>query len=278
MSQLPKDLRTTYGTWAIVTHATSKLGLAYAEELLSRGMNVLLVDVDQVALTKAVTELKERAHGCQMESFVSQIRAKDWFGDGTTTKDCHRRNELCATIESRIARMTTDGGLGLVVVCRDDGETQHDPEDPGAFVSIDSFIKDTALCHMYFRNVGALITVTPEKVKRRHGVPVPEVPDPGPKRKRNNLSEPLPLKRHGSEVLLVKDPEIKSEVQLVHDRYGIDFLVVPQHLYAPKSLAQASLAVLGFSELFSRRHMIRFTLRNWLASIIPSFVRKQLSI
>ena len=98
------------------------------------------------------------------------------------------------------------------------------------------------------------------------------------KRKRNNLPEPLPLKRHGSDVLLVKDPEIKYEAQLVHDRYGIDFLVVPQHLYAPKSLAQASLAVLGFSELFSRRHMIRFTLRNWLASIIPSFVRKQLSI
>jgi hypothetical protein len=239
-------------------------------------MNVLLVDVDQVALTKAVVELKERAHGCQIESFVSQICAKDWFGEGTTTKHCHRRNELCATIESRIARITTDGGLGLVVVCRDD-DTDADA-DPGAFVSIDSFIKDTALRHMYFRNVGALITVTPEKVKRRHGVPVPEVPDPGLKRKRNNLPEPLPLKRHGSDVLLVKDPEIKYEAQLVHDRYGIDFLVVPQHLYAPKSLAQASLAVLGFSELFSRRHMIRFTLRNWLASIIPSFVRTQLSI
>ena len=62
-----------YGPWAVVTGAAQGVGLAYAEELLERGLAVLLVDRD--AKVEGVAEGLEGS----TRSLVADLTEPDWL-------------------------------------------------------------------------------------------------------------------------------------------------------------------------------------------------------
>ena len=55
-----KSLTTTYGTWAVVTGASSGIGKSFAHHLARVGMNVVLVSRSENALEKAADELRSQ--------------------------------------------------------------------------------------------------------------------------------------------------------------------------------------------------------------------------
>ncbi|XP_020185386.1 very-long-chain 3-oxoacyl-CoA reductase 1 [Aegilops tauschii subsp. strangulata] len=58
----PKDLRRSYGAWAVVTGPTSGIGRSMAVELARRGLNLVLVGRDPAAL-QDVSDTVSSAHG-----------------------------------------------------------------------------------------------------------------------------------------------------------------------------------------------------------------------
>ena len=59
-SQAVKSLTTKYGTWAVVTGASSGIGQSFAHHLARAGMNVVLVSRSQDALEKTANELRSQ--------------------------------------------------------------------------------------------------------------------------------------------------------------------------------------------------------------------------
>ncbi|XP_046551500.1 inactive hydroxysteroid dehydrogenase-like protein 1 [Haliotis rubra] len=54
------DLRKEFGPWAVVTGSSEGIGRAYAQELASRGLNIVLISRGEKRLEKAATEIGEQ--------------------------------------------------------------------------------------------------------------------------------------------------------------------------------------------------------------------------
>ena len=57
---LPKDFKTRYGEWAVVTGSSQGIGRSYALELASRGLNIVLVARNKQRLDTVAKEIGER--------------------------------------------------------------------------------------------------------------------------------------------------------------------------------------------------------------------------
>ena len=65
------DLRSKYGPWAVITGCTDGVGLEYARQLASRGINLVLIGRNQEKLTQVHEELT-RKHGNMIELLTVQ--------------------------------------------------------------------------------------------------------------------------------------------------------------------------------------------------------------
>ena len=68
----PKDLRRYYGTWAVVTGPTSGIGRSVALELASRGLNLVLVDLNAANLKEIAHTVRSR-HAVQTKTVVFDL-------------------------------------------------------------------------------------------------------------------------------------------------------------------------------------------------------------
>ncbi|XP_040249995.1 very-long-chain 3-oxoacyl-CoA reductase 1 isoform X1 [Aegilops tauschii subsp. strangulata] len=68
----PKDLRRRYGAWAVVTGPTSGIGRSVALELASRGLNLVLVDLNAANL-KEISHTVRSRHAVQTKTVVFDL-------------------------------------------------------------------------------------------------------------------------------------------------------------------------------------------------------------
>uniref|UniRef100_A0A8R7V189 Estradiol 17-beta-dehydrogenase 12 n=1 Tax=Triticum urartu TaxID=4572 RepID=A0A8R7V189_TRIUA len=68
----PKDLRRRYGAWAVVTGPTSGIGRSVALELASRGLNLVLVDLNAANLKEIAHTVRSR-HAVQTKTVVFDL-------------------------------------------------------------------------------------------------------------------------------------------------------------------------------------------------------------
>jgi len=104
--RVAKDV-TTYGKWAIVTGATSGIGNSYCEELLKKGMSVLLISRNEEKLKQTQRQLeilgKEKGKVVDIEYFVCDF-------DNISSDDV-------TNLKSKLSQLGEDGGLGMLVYC-----------------------------------------------------------------------------------------------------------------------------------------------------------------
>ncbi|MBL9037088.1 MAG: SDR family NAD(P)-dependent oxidoreductase, partial [Archangium sp.] len=67
------NFRTRYGPWALVAGASEGLGAAWAEALVARGLNVILLARRQAVLTELAASLKARHVGIEVETAVIDL-------------------------------------------------------------------------------------------------------------------------------------------------------------------------------------------------------------
>jgi len=70
--QLSTRLRNSYGSWAVITGASSGIGLALAKQTASSGLNVVLVARSQAKLDLLAQEMNE-AHGVQTRVITADL-------------------------------------------------------------------------------------------------------------------------------------------------------------------------------------------------------------
>ncbi|KAF5940006.1 hypothetical protein HYC85_021173 [Camellia sinensis] len=56
----PKNLKRSYGSWAVITGSTDGIGKAIAMELVSEGLNLVLVGRDSLKLESTSSEIRRR--------------------------------------------------------------------------------------------------------------------------------------------------------------------------------------------------------------------------
>lgn len=60
LKSMQEELKTVYGSWALVAGAAEGLGRAYSMELAARGLNLILVDINKNLLDKLCKDLQEK--------------------------------------------------------------------------------------------------------------------------------------------------------------------------------------------------------------------------
>lgn len=73
-----REFSERYGPWALITGGSEGLGRAFAEQLADRGLNLLLVGLDDPALPRAASELAAR--GVQVRTLGLDLTAPDAAG------------------------------------------------------------------------------------------------------------------------------------------------------------------------------------------------------
>ena len=73
------DFKARYGTWALIAGASEGLGVAFAERLTARGMNILLI-ARRGELMERVAEKLRRSHGVEVRCLVQDLAAADLAG------------------------------------------------------------------------------------------------------------------------------------------------------------------------------------------------------
>ncbi|KAK1660885.1 hypothetical protein QYE76_049044 [Lolium multiflorum] len=68
----PKDLRRSYGAWAVITGPTSGIGRSMALELARRGLNLVLVDLNDANLQE-ISKTIGSTHGVQTKTVVLDL-------------------------------------------------------------------------------------------------------------------------------------------------------------------------------------------------------------
>ncbi|GJN41369.1 hypothetical protein PR202_gn00736 [Eleusine coracana subsp. coracana] len=68
----PKDLRRSYGSWAVITGPTSGLGRSMARELAGLGLNLVLVGRDPAKL-RVLSDAITRSHGIETKTVVFDL-------------------------------------------------------------------------------------------------------------------------------------------------------------------------------------------------------------
>nr|CAB3470356.1 unnamed protein product [Digitaria exilis] len=68
----PRDLRRRYGAWAVVTGPTSGIGRSMALELASRGLNLVLLDLDAATLKETSDVIRSR-HAVKTRTVVFDL-------------------------------------------------------------------------------------------------------------------------------------------------------------------------------------------------------------
>ncbi|XP_051122369.1 very-long-chain 3-oxoacyl-CoA reductase-like protein At1g24470 [Andrographis paniculata] len=72
-----KDLKTSYGGWALITGATDGIGKAFAFRLAEKGMNLVLVSRDLGKLEMIGEEIRGRRHGIEIRVFEIDFARND---------------------------------------------------------------------------------------------------------------------------------------------------------------------------------------------------------
>lgn len=76
----PIDLRETFGDWAVVTGSTDGIGKAYAKELASRGINLVLISRNLEKLEKTKNEITQENPTIEVKIIVADFsKGKEIF-------------------------------------------------------------------------------------------------------------------------------------------------------------------------------------------------------
>ncbi|KAF3421208.1 hypothetical protein E2986_06538 [Frieseomelitta varia] len=76
----PIDLRTKFGDWAVVTGSTDGIGKAYAKELASRGINLVLISRNLEKLEKTKNEITQENPTIEVKIIVADFsKGKEIF-------------------------------------------------------------------------------------------------------------------------------------------------------------------------------------------------------
>eukprot|EP00592_Proboscia_alata_P008678 CAMPEP_0194355958 /NCGR_PEP_ID=MMETSP0174-20130528/3797_1 /TAXON_ID=216777 /ORGANISM="Proboscia alata, Strain PI-D3" /LENGTH=380 /DNA_ID=CAMNT_0039125453 /DNA_START=77 /DNA_END=1219 /DNA_ORIENTATION=+ len=104
------DYKAKYGSWCIVTGATSGLGLSYVNEMvLEHKMNVLLIGRREKTLTDIIKDLKSK-----LPSNSDEVKIEFLLNDFS---DLKKKDQFLSALETKMGFMTTDGGLGMLINC-----------------------------------------------------------------------------------------------------------------------------------------------------------------
>jgi len=154
----PKD-PTSYGKWAVISGATSGIGEAYAHDLASKGLNVLLVSRSEDKLKKTqenVIKLAVKDGATKVEYVTVDL--------GNTIEA-----QQALALKTKLAQIHENGGIGLLVNCAGVVNTSpvpfHEMDDAllDSILSVnnDGTVRMTkyVLPYMYERKSGAVITV-----------------------------------------------------------------------------------------------------------------------
>jgi 17beta-estradiol 17-dehydrogenase / very-long-chain 3-oxoacyl-CoA reductase len=160
LTKKPKD-PTSYGKWAVISGATSGIGEAFAHDLASKGLNILLV-------SRSEDKLKKTQEGIKKTSLKDVDTQKiDYV---TVDLGNSIKADQALALKTKLAQIhENSGGIGLLINCA--GVVNLEPTpfhemDDGLLDSILSVNNDgTArmtkyvLPYMYQRKSGAVITV-----------------------------------------------------------------------------------------------------------------------
>lgn len=95
-----KDFKKKYGPWALVTGASSGIGLEFARQLAVLGLNIILVARRKERLTTLSTELKNK-HGVETKVVCADL-SRDDFMDGVQS----------ATEDLKVGLLINNAGFG----------------------------------------------------------------------------------------------------------------------------------------------------------------------
>jgi len=153
-TQKPKD-PTSYGKWAVISGSTSGIGEAFAHDLASKGLNILLVSRSEEKLKKTQEDILKAA-SVKVEYVTVDL--------GNNISEAQS-----FALKKKLAQIDNDGNIGLLINCAGVVNTLpvpfHEMEEPllNSILSVnnDGTVHMTryVLPYMYQRKKGAIITV-----------------------------------------------------------------------------------------------------------------------
>jgi len=99
---LPKDFKTRYGEWAVVTGSSQGIGRSYALELASRGLNIALVARNKERLNTVAAEIRERF---AVETAVIVVDFTDSKAVKTVVKELEKMNIDIGVLVNNVGMM-----------------------------------------------------------------------------------------------------------------------------------------------------------------------------
>lgn len=236
-----KDLRTAYGSYAVVTGASSGIGKEFARQLAAAGLNVVLVARRRERLEALAAELADR-HGTE-----SKVVALDLLDDGAAEE---------------LWRSVADLDVGIVVANAGASVpgvfTDHSLADELNILTLNGTVS-LQLAHRFGhdfaqRRRGAIILVS----SMIAAGPVPyQANFAAVKAYVSSLGQALnhELKKDGVDVLVLSPGQTQTEG--LDNTAGIDFGKLPGRKMAPSRVVEAALDGLG-----KRVHVIPGAINN----------------
>ncbi|XP_067316902.1 very-long-chain 3-oxoacyl-CoA reductase-B-like [Anolis sagrei] len=136
-----------YGTWAVVTGATSGIGKAYAHELAKKGLDVVLVSRSMEKLKQVADEIE------QLYGRRTKVIQADFTGGSEIYESIHK----------------TLHGLEIGVLVNNVGTNQLMPLDFLRTPDIDKYINDVVNCNI-LSTLKMTEAILPQMVARKKGI------------------------------------------------------------------------------------------------------------